>query len=300
MKKLVLGLLLLVSTTLLFARGEKEPALPEEGGRLGAFVSILPQKTFVERIGGDRVSVSVMVEPGKSPATYSPTPRQVSALGEAQVFFTIGVAFERAFLPAVQKNLKNLLIVDTSEGIEKRPIEGHDHGDEEDHGHEAEEPDPHIWMSPVLVKKQAWIIAETLTKLDPAGAAYYRKNLESFITNLDTLDARLAEVLKPYAGQTIFVYHPAFGYFADRYGLKQVAIETGGKEPTPATLNEIIEHAKEEGVRVIFVQPEFPADSAAAVAAALNGSVVTVAPLAADYFENLERLAEALAGALKP
>lgn len=297
-RKIIVPALLMAVAATLFAGGKQETEPQEKPEHLSVFVSILPQRTFVERIGGDRVDVQVMVEPGKSPATYSPTPRQVSALGGADVFFTIGVAFERTFLPSIRKNLKDLRIVDTSEGIEKRFIEGHDHEEDDDHGHEDEEPDPHVWMSPVLVKQQAYTIADTLTDLDPEGAGYYRENLSDFIAELDALDAELAEILEPFRGQTLFVYHPAFGYFADRYGLEQAAIETGGKEPSPAVLEEVIEHAREEGVKVIFVQPEFPADSAKAVANAIDGAVITVAPLSPDYFESLHTITREVSEAL--
>ena len=292
------ALLLILSAAALFPGGRDELPAPDTGDRLSVFVSILPQQFFVEQIGGDRVDVQVMVPPGKSPATYSPTPRQVSSLGTADVFFTIGVAFERTFLPAVRKNLGALRIADTSEGIERRRIEGHDH--DEDHDHGDEEPDPHVWMSPVLVKKQGAIITDTLILLDPGGEDYYRSNYDRFAGELDSLDAYLEESLEPLKGQTMFVYHPAFGYFADRYSLRQVAVETGGKEPTPAQLENIIEHARKEKVRVIFVQPEFSADSAAAVADAIDGAVVTVAPLSPDYFENLKQIGTTIRESLEP
>jgi len=298
MRQFLSVLFLFFFANLLFAGGEAESTGEGQDNKLSVFVSILPQKTFVEQIGGDRVEVHVMVEPGKSPATYSPTPKQVSELGGADVFFTIGVAFERGFLPMVQKNLEDLTIVDTSEGINKRMIEEHDHDEDEHdndgHDHDSEEPDPHTWMSPVLVRHQAGIIAETLASLDPDGADYYDNNLTAFQLELDELDKTIATALNPLEGETLFVYHPAFGYFADRYGLKQIAIETGGKEPSPGQLEEIISYAKEEGVRVIFVQPEFPADSAAAVAKAIEGAVVTVTPLAEDYFNNLKGMSAAI------
>jgi zinc transport system substrate-binding protein len=264
------------------------------------FTSILPQKYFVEKIGGDRVSVEVLVSPGKSPATYEPSPQQVIDLGSARALFTIGVPFEKAFLLSIKSNLTSLEIVDTSAGITKRMLGAHSHEDEEheEHGedeHEHEEesgtPDPHIWLSPKLVKQQAQHIYSALAEIDPAGKDFYKEGYDSFILELDEIDSKLKTILAPFKGETLFVFHPAFGYFADDYGLKQVAIETGGKEPAPSVLEEIIEHALEEGVKIIFVQAEFSQDSAQAIAEAIGGAVISLNPLNPDYINNLEIVA---------
>ncbi len=297
MKKTLLSVVLLLSAAAIFAGGSGESAAPATEP-VKVFASILPQQYFLERIGGERIETSIMVLPGKSPATYSPTPQQVTALGEADVFFTIGVPFEEAFIPTIEKSLPNLLIADTSQGIEKRSLGGHDHDDNAP-GHGEGMPDPHIWMSPILVKHQAEIMAKTLSEIDPEGRDYYAENLKSFSKDLDDLNTSLAESFAPYKGETFFVYHPAFGYLADLYDLTQEAIETGGKEPKPAQLEQIIEHAREEGVHVIFVQPEFPADSAQAVADAIDGTVVPVAPLNPDYINNLKSIAEAIKTAME-
>ena len=133
---------------------------------------------------------------------------------------------------------------------------------------------------------------------DPAGAEVYRNNYISLEQDLTGLDQELESLLTPFAGDTLFVYHPAFGYFCDRYGLVQVAIETGGREPTPAQLEGVIEKAREEGVKVLFVQPEFPEKSARAVANAIHGAVIPVAPLAENYFDSLRELGKAVAEGL--
>ncbi|MBN1500485.1 MAG: zinc ABC transporter substrate-binding protein [Spirochaetes bacterium] len=265
------------------------------------FVSILPQKYFVEKIAGDRVAVEVLVSPGKNPATYEPTPQQVTDLGSAKALFTIGVPFENAFLPKIQGILKSLKIVDTSSGIKKRMLEAHSHegeehhdeegsmdSDEDDHDHGI--PDPHIWLSPSLVKIQAKNIYDALIELDPSGKTDYLKGYESLISELDEVISELQKSLKPFAGSTLFVFHPAFGYFADEFGLKQVAIETGGKEAAPAKLTEIIEHAQKEGVKIIFVQPEFSQESAKKIAQAIGGTVVMLNPLYPDYINNLKSI----------
>ncbi|HOP31689.1 MAG TPA: zinc ABC transporter substrate-binding protein, partial [Spirochaetota bacterium] len=182
--KNIIFLSVLASVFMLSGCGKSED---NRSGKINIFTSILPQKYFVERIGGDRVSVSVLVGPGKSPATYEPLPDQVIALGTADIFFTIGVPFENVFIPKIQKSLKSLKIVDTSEGIKKRTIGNHDHDEhrEEESDHGAGVPDPHVWMSARLVKQQALNIYNALTEKDPEGKDFYKKGYDGFIADLD-------------------------------------------------------------------------------------------------------------------
>lgn len=271
----------------LFAGGQKDSAdSPGNEGEspLAVFTSILPQKYFVEKIGGDRVRTDVLVGPGKSPATYEPGPQQVEALASADILFTIGVPFEKAFLPTIEESLDSLEIVDSSEGVQKRDF----------HEKKASMKDPHIWISTRQVKIQAKNIYDALVRLDPEGESEYLDGYEELIKEMDDLDAELRAALAPYKGSTFFVFHPAFGYFADEYGLIQVAIETGGKEPGPSKLEEIIEMAKEQNVKIIFVQPEFSKSSANAIAEAIGGSVVMLSPLNPDYVNNLKSISNEL------
>lgn len=263
--------------------------------KIPVFVSILPQAFFVEKIGGDRVEVDVLVQPGQSPHTYAPTPRQMGRLAEARVYFRIGVAFENAFIPKLENSMPGVPIVDTRQGIDLEKITGHDGEDDQDHG---EELDPHIWLNPLLVKKQAEIIKNTLAQLDPDGQPLYEKNFTAFTADLDALHARLTKALAHLHGKSFFVFHPAFGYFAKAYGLKQIAVQTGGNAPSARHLAGLIESAKKNGVRVLFVQPQFSQKSAETVARAINGVVVALDPLARDYFTNMTRIAAALEKAL--
>jgi zinc transport system substrate-binding protein len=159
--------------------------------------------------------------------------------------------------------------------------------------------DPHIWMSPISVIDQASIIAEELKKLDPDNSAVYEKNLFDFTQEMRELDSTLTRMLEPLRGETLLVYHPTFGYFADRYGLVQKAVEAGGKEPTPKQLEKLIETAKKEKVALIFVQPQFSDKSSKAIADAIGARVVTINSLDENYLENLLHIAETL-GLLKP
>ncbi|MGI5819471.1 MAG: metal ABC transporter solute-binding protein, Zn/Mn family [Armatimonadota bacterium] len=253
-----------------------------------ACVSIPPQAFFVERIGGTRVSVEVLVGPGQSPATYEPTPAQMAALDRADVFFRIGVPFEDALMDRISASMPRLNVVDLRKGIELQPIA--DHGGDHAHGRE----DPHTWLDPALAAIQARTIHEELARLDRNAAGTYAANLEALSSDLEQVQAEVAETLASLQGRRMFVFHPAFGYFARAFGLEQVAIEIEGREPAPRELQQIIEMAKDEDLRVIFVQPEFSDASARAIAAEVGAEVVSIDPLARDYLDNLREMARAI------
>jgi len=260
---------------------EKAVVFASEAGKHTVFTSILPQVYFVERVGGNRVAVQALVTPGSSPATYEPAPRQMAVLSEATVFFRIGVPFENTFIPKIEETTKGLRIVDTRRGI---VIRGND---------------PHIWLSPQLVKVQARTIADALIEIDPAGQATYERNLAAFLKDLDALDATITAVLAPVKGKTLMVFHPAWGYFADAYGLKQESVEVEGKDPSGRQLARIIEMAKGKGVCAVFVQPQFSMGPTNRISEVINGAVVPIDPLAKDYLGNLERVAAAVRDALE-
>lgn len=282
---------------------------PAKGDRIEVFVSIVPQAYFVERVGGDRVNVGVLVGPGRQPHEYEPSPKQLAQLASARALFTVGMPFEVALAEKIRLSFKNLTVVDTAKGISLRAMTAeesepashskkHRHGKIHGHSHATGSPDPHIWLDPRLVKIQLATISETLVALDPAHADEYRRNLAAFQQDLDRLDAKLAAALSPLKGKEFYVYHPAFGYFADRYGLKQVAVEIGGKEPSARHLAQLVTRARKEGVKVIFVQPQFSTRSAETLAKEIHGAVIPLDDLAKDYFANMEEIATKVSAAL--
>ncbi|HNU84437.1 MAG: zinc ABC transporter substrate-binding protein [Pseudomonadota bacterium] len=281
------------------AWGQVEPQ------RLTVFASILPQSYFLERIGGDRVQVEVLVGEGQSPHTYEPTPKQMARLNEARALFLIGVGFERGLMKKIGRSHGDLLLVETQTGVPMRSLAGGGHANDESiHGSRlsgggAATPDPHIWMSPRLAKIVAQNIHEALCRLDPAHSRQYAGNLQSLLDDLDRVDARIARTLAPLRGRKMYVFHPAFGYFADAYGLTQVPVEFEGKEPGARQLAGLIDRARADGVRVIFVQPQFSGKSAAVVAAAIGGAVIPINPLSRDYLANLEAMASAVEQGLR-
>jgi zinc transport system substrate-binding protein len=278
------------------------------GDGLPVFVSILPQQYLVQQIGGEHVDVQVMVAPGASPATYEPKPRQMAALSRARLYFAIGVPFETAWLDKIAAANPAMQVVHTEEGIRKRPMVEHPHeggpdGDadhnpaESRHGHGIL--DPHIWLSPPLVKLQAATIMEALMAADPAHAADYERNGRRFQAAIDTLDQDLKKIFAGQAGRRFMVFHPSWGYFAAAYGLVQVPIELEGKDPKPAQLQALIQYARQHRIKVIFVQPQFSRRSAAIVAAEIGGRVVLADPLALDWMENLRHVAGEFEAALQ-
>jgi zinc transport system substrate-binding protein len=266
-----------------------------ESTKTNVFVTILPLSYFAERIGGNHVQVSVLVPPGQSPATYEPTPGQMVRLADARVLFTIGVPFEKSFLESLAATHKDLKIVDTREGIDLLPMEDDSH-DEDGHGHGTH--DPHIWLDPVRAKTIAANIAGALERGDPAHAAAYRENLQSLLSDLDELNGRLSGVLAPLKGSALYTFHPAYGYFADRYGLRQKSVSAGGKEPGPRGLATLIDQARRDGARVIFVQPQFSDSTAKIIAREVGAAVVPMDPLAPDYIRNLDGMARKIREAL--
>ncbi|MEN8212548.1 MAG: zinc ABC transporter substrate-binding protein [Thermodesulfobacteriota bacterium] len=261
-------------------------------------VSILPQKYFVEKIGRDKVQVDVLVKPGKSPATYAPSPAQIKKLDLADIYFKIGVPFENSILHKI-KSMNKTKIINTNQEVVLRDITKHRHIEKSDHNSHAAGKDPHTWMNPLIVKRQSRTIFQTLSEFDPGNREYFKNNYLQFIKDLDKLDKRLHTILNGLKGENIFVFHPFLGYFTDAYGLNQIAIETMGKAPKGKELSRIIKLAKKEGIKKIFVQPQFDRNAANKIASVINGRVISIDPLAYDYLLNMENIAQTIARELK-
>lgn len=263
------------------------------------FVSIQPQKYFMQQICKDRVKVEVMVPPGASPHTYEPKASQMTKLASAAAYFAVGVSFEDVWLGKLAAVNPKMPIIHTDKGIAKISMVEHHHED----GKEDEEgrgvADPHIWLSPSLVKLQVKIMYDTLVDLYPDQAAFFTDNMKEFLSEIDRLDARLRAILQDSYGKQFMVFHPSWGYFARDYGLEQVPVEIEGKQPKPAQLKELIEHARSKNIRVIFAQPQFSSKSAKIIAQEIDGEVVFADPLAEDWPINLLEVAEKIQEVLK-
>ncbi|MEA3399226.1 MAG: zinc ABC transporter substrate-binding protein [Patescibacteria group bacterium] len=298
MKKILFVLIILLAIFLMvFSLSSKNKNISKTG-KIEVMVSILPQVDFVNRIGGDKVSVLEMIPPGFNPATYNPSPEQLQKLQNADLYFRIGhISFEKSQMDKLANINPEMKIIDTSKGISLLKTEEHDN--DEDLSHEEEGDDPHIWLSPDLVKIQAEHIYKALVDYSPKNEDYFTQNYNNFVKDLDQLDEKLKNVFDPIKDQTILVFHPAFGYLANEYDFHQKSIKIEGKDPTPVQLKEIIDEAKKDNIKVIFVQKQFSISLSEFVAGEIEGVVVQIDPLAKDYLTNLESMADKIVNSLK-
>jgi zinc transport system substrate-binding protein len=299
--------------------GSGVTGLPQNVGadeKISVVVSIPPQKYFVEAIGGPHVDVIVMVPPGHAPEIFEPKPAQMKQLAAAKVYFAMGVPFESAWLPRFSSFNSKMTIVHTDKGIEKQAINRHDeqgpiHGVQKPHAHHDSAHrhdhhhhdcginDPHIWLSPPLVKIQARHILTGLIQASPQLQPEFEANYASFIDRLEKLHNELEQLFADHEGGLFLVFHPSWGYFADAYGLRQVSIEIDGKEPKARELQSLIAYARDTGISTIFIQPQFSSQQARILADEINGSLVDADPLAENWFENIQSVAAALNNALR-
>jgi len=291
---------ILILTAVLAAAGLnscRRSARPPGDTAVRVFVSIPPQAYFAERIGGGDVRVEVLVGTGQDPHTFEPTLKQMTRLGRAQVFFRAGMPFEKGLMPKLKSVVVGLTVIDVRKGIELKPAAKHGHHRAEGHHHEKET-DPHFWLSPRLAQQMSRTMCDGLCKADPARADGYRRNLESLLSDLEALDRRIAERLAPVKGRTLYVFHPAFGYFAEAYGLKQRALEAEGKAPSLREIERWTGGAGAEGIGALFVRKGFARKSARTIAAEIGASMVELDPLGRQYVRNLEEMAEAIRAGL--
>jgi len=252
--------------------------------KLKIAVSIVPEQTFVKAVCGDFSDVITMVPPGSSPETYEPTPQQMQDFNQSSLYFSIGVPVEEA---SILPSIGNVKVVALAEAVAAVYP---------DRTFEAGERDPHIWLSPKRVVIMIETIAREMSELDPEHKAVYQSNAESYIAELQALDKNISAAVKGIQIKKFIVYHPAFGYIADDYGLTMYALEEEGKESTVKHLQEMVDLAKREKIKVIFYQEEIDSRQSEAFAEEIGGTTVKLAPLAANYIENLESMAEAIAG----
>jgi len=263
-------------------------------------VSLIPQEWFVTRIAGDKVNISTLLSTGQNPHNYELSPRQIAELASSKAWILSGTEFEISLEPKIRNMYPKLSIVNGVQGVKFRTLENH--SDDDDDGeydrHHISNIDRHMWLGLAPAKIMATHIKNTLINIDSANTQFYQENYEKLIDEIEKDFTILKEELAPLKGKTVFVYHPSFGYFLDEFGIIQSAIETGGKEPGPQTLASIIDHAKEENAVAIFVQAQFPIESARTIAQAINAEVVLLDPLSRNWLENIHIMGNALKKAL--
>jgi len=279
------------------------------GNKIRVVVSILPQAEFVEKVGGDRVIVTVMIPPGASPHTYEPTPEQLKEVSRARMYAKVGsgIEFELEWLDKIAGLNKEMYIVNCADGVRFITPEGSDGGSaiyyENNKSIESEGDyariDPHIWLSLKNAKIMSENIYKGLAKIDPVNREYYRENLDSFTAELDELDEEIMQMFESKKNKVIIVFHPNWTYFASDYGIRQIPIEEEGKEPTARHMKYVIDEALKYNIKKIFASPEFSAKSAEVLAREIGGSVILLSPLEKNYIENMRKTAMAFAEAME-
>lgn len=293
--------LLLLSSCLLVAACTGRSSKSNNGDEEKPVITVTlePQRYFTEAIAGDKFKVVSMVPKGSSPETYDPVPQQLVSLGDSKAYFRIGyIGFEQTWMERLMNNTPHIQVFDTSKGIDLilnngDHDHGHGHGPHDGHTHAVE---PHVWNSTANALIIAGNTYKALSQLDKANDAYYMARYDSLCQRIQHTDSLIRQQLSaPEAAKAFMIYHPALSYFARDYGLHQISIEEGGKEPSPAHLKDLIELCKEEDVRVIFVQPEFDKRNAETIAQQTGTKVVPINPLSYDWEEEMLNVAKALA-----
>lgn len=292
--KVKLKILIILIIVLIFFTSCTAPDQADDE-KMNITVSILPEKYFVERIGGEQVTVNVMAGPGENYHTYEPKPEQMAALSRSEIYFAIGVEFERAWMDKFRSANPQMVIVDVSDNVEKILMKDHyDEGEPEEDEHDGEELDPHIWTSPEIAKTISRRIADELSKIDTQNTDYYQSNLEQLLGEIEDLQKNIEEDLREIENRKFLVFHPAWGYFAQEFNLEEIAIEVDGTEPSASELSDIIETALNEDIRVVFAQPEFSTQIAEYIASEIKGEVILITPLAENWLENMRTVAQTL------
>ncbi len=284
-------ILILFAALLLFSCNSKTQQDNTEGKNV-ITVSILPERTFVKKIAGDDFEVNVLIPPGASPAAYTLLPSQLKDLANSVVWFRMGhIAFEYSWGEKIEQANREMKVVDLSEGLDLIAENNEQHGD---HVH-MNGINPHTWMSPVLVKQMAKRIADELTILNPDKGSEYKVNYLKFVKEIDQLNVEIKNILKNYKGKKIILFHPSLSYFARDYGLIEYSLESGGKEPTPQHLAEVVDLAEEEGIKIIYIQSEFDREHARVFAEEIGGKIIQIRPLDPAWSENLMEITQILA-----
>lgn len=285
-------------------------------------VSVLPLETLVREIGGDEVVVRSLQQAGDSCSVFEPRPSSIAFLAEADLFFRTGVGYETVIMDKIRSGFDRLVVVDLRQAVDVLAAPAHDHSHDHEHGHSHDHDhspdapahahrheesactacgsaslaasDPHIWLDPQRLVVIAHTVARFLAELRPESAEAFAARALAFTQRAHALDARIQDRLRPFQGRAFFIYHPALGYFAQRYGLEQVAITGSGPAPTARELQERIRQARAAGISAIFIQPQESRDQAEIVAKAIGARLIEIDPMAMDWEANLEHLAKAL------
>ena len=296
-----------------FSSSMKDMGTEEETKKINIIVSIPPQAEFVEKVGKEKVLVTVLVPPGADPHTFELKPEQMKIASDADIYFKLGsgIEFEIVWAEKIIALNKNMEIFDCSlnielieyeedhdkyHDVEEHPGEfpsGHNNheGDTDNNNHlHSQGNDPHIWLSIRNARIIVNNIYNGLSVFDPENKDFYLKNMQEYEQDLLKMNKSISNTLSKIKNKKLMVYHPAWQYFAADYGFEQIAIESFGKEPTMRELEELIKLAQKNNIKVIFASPQFSTKSADVMARQLGAAVVLIDPLEKNYIENMEKI----------
>lgn len=254
----------------------------QSANQLGVTVTILPLKSMVEEIGGEHVKVNVMVPPGMHPRAFEPTPKKMALLESSAIYISMGIPHEKNWVEQVKATRPDMPIINMIDYVETIQRNG------------GNKIDPHIWLGPQQLRTMAQHLTDTLIKLDPEHKADFIQNSQAWVARLDAVDKEAEKRLAPYKGRAFLVFHPAYGYLAEAYGLRQVSIEKKGMAPGPRMMAAAIKTAQSENINTIFIQKGYSLDEAKAIASEINAKVVTLDPLAPDLIAGLAHKVKAI------
>lgn len=249
------------------------------------YVSILPLRGLLYEIVGDDMPIEVLVPSGATPETFEPTPQQFISLNRAKLVFNTGLLdFETALINKIENHQK---IVDLHKGITlSAGTCSHSNKEHQRHRHGI---DPHIWTSPKALQHMATNAYNAIHRIYP-DSAKYETNYLKLLAKLTDSDNRIAQRIKESGIRMFIIYHPALTYYARDYGLKQIAIEAEGKEPSARHIAQLIQQARKQNIRYIFYQSQFPASSVEIIANDIGAKAVQIDPLCEDAISNIEEI----------
>lgn len=307
MKKIFKIMSLLIIGLALTGCGNNKVAESQASDKIKIAVSIVPQSTFVEKVGGEHVEVVTMIPPGASPENYQVSPKDMTSLSDAKLYFAIGVNAENTIVSRLEElnsEIKTISLDKVVANVYPDRFFEDKHEDEsnEEHSNEAEEHeghshigrDPHIWLSPKRVIVMVESIRDELIAVDAENKALYTENAANYIEELKNVEQEVLDAFTDIENKSFIMYHPAFGYFADDFGLNMVEIEEDGKQASAARIKTVIDFAKVNNIHYIFYQEEFDSQQAETIAHEIGGAAVKVAPLSPDYIQNIKAIAESI------
>lgn len=294
--KYILILLLFLSQLIILTGCVKKE---QTSDKINIVVSIAPLAEFVEKVGGDKVNVSVMVPEGASPHAYEPKPSQLVGVSRADIYVKVGtpIEFELIWIDKLISLNKKMLVIDASENTKLLLSEhehehgNHDHEHNHSHGQSA---DPHVWLSPENAQKMVKNISRGLIKIDPENTEFYKQNTDEYLHELQRLDIEIETKLAEKKNRKFLVYHPAWSYFARQYNLEQISIEDEGKAPTAKGIQRTIETSKKNQIKIVFASPQFDRGNADLIAREIDGNVIFISSMEKAYISNIRNLTQKL------